>query len=274
MSKSFDWVVLGRKIHAYVSDFAGDRGYEKGWHGRLSVYFDEACRRAFSVEYHVPSGSYGIAFRANHDDAPIHAALKCGLFGVYVSAEHPIVAKLRDRIIRAWPLKRQSYSFSGRDFSLAFHDHGVFWSIGADDMGWSSDTPRWRHGAWHPLGHFMRQGEPEVLETREVLVPMPERSYKGTARLERTRWGFGKLPRLFDRIDYHVDLEMAPGEQVPVPGKGENSYDCDEDATFSISCPAQTIEDGVGRLVASVLRDRWRRGGARWKPEASQEAAQ
>jgi hypothetical protein len=192
---------------------------------------------------------------------------------VYLSAEHPLLAKVRDAIIRAWPLDRQSYSFSGRDFSLSFHDQGVFWSIGADDMGWSSGTPRWRYGAWHPLGHFQRQGEPEVIEQREVLVPMPERSYRGLARLERSRWGFPKLPRHFDRVDYHVSIEMADGEQVPFPGKGENSYDCGEDAAFGLSCPARTIEDGVGRLVASVLRDRRRHGGAGWKPESA-EAAQ
>jgi hypothetical protein len=143
----------------------------------------------------------------------------------------------------------------------------VFWSLGADDMGWSSGTPKWRHGAWHPLGHFMRQGEPVVVETREVLVPMPERSYKAIAKLERSRWGFGKLPRVFDRIDYHVDIEMQPGEQVPVPDKGENSYDCGEDASFAMSCPASSIEEGIGKLVASALRDRYRRGGAKWVPE-------
>jgi hypothetical protein len=267
MSKSFDWTILGRKVHAYLSDFKGDRGYEKGWHGRLSLYFDEACRRAFSAEYHVPSHRYSVSFRASHDDTPLKASLNVGLFGVYVSAEHPALSKVRDAIIKAWPLARQAYTFSGRDFSVAFHDHGVFWSLGADDMGWSSGTPKWRHGAWHPLGHFMRQGEPEVVETREVLVPMPERSYKAIAKLERSRWGFGKLPRAFDRIGYHVDIEMQPGEQVPVPGKGENSHDCGEDASFAMSCPASTIEEGVGKLVASALRDRYRRAGPKWVPE-------
>jgi hypothetical protein len=267
MSKSYERTILGRLVRLYVSSYKGERGYEKGWHGRVSAYLDESGRRAVSVEYHVPTNSYGASFRANHDDDPLHASFKCGLFGLYLSASHPILAKLRDTVIKAWPLDRQSYTFSGRDFSVAFHDHAVFWSVGADDMGWSSGTPRWRHGAWHPLGHFMRQGEPQVVEQREVVVPMPERSYRGLAKLERSSWGFGKLPRAFDRVDYLVHIEMLPGEQVPFPGKGENSYDCGEDATLGMSCPGPTIEDGVGRLVASVLRSRERHGGANWKPE-------
>lgn len=275
MSKSYERTILGRPVRFYLSSDKGERGYEKGWHGRLSAYLDESCRRVFNVEYHVPSHHYGIAFRANHNDEPLHASFNCGLFGVYLSVSLPIFAKLRDAIIKAWPLDRQSYSFSGRDFSITFHDHAVWWSVGADDMGWSSGTPRWRHGGWHPLGHNMRQGEPELLEERPILVPMEERSYRGKAKLERTRWGFTKLPRMFDRIDYHVTIDMEKGEQVPFPGKGENSYDCGMDGAFGMSCRASSIEEGVGHLVGSVMRDRKRYGGTNWKyePELEEGAA-
>lgn len=271
MSKSYERTILGRTIRAYVSSFTGEPGYERGWHGRAALYLDESCRRNFSVEYHVPSKRFGASFRAGHGESPIGASLNIGLLGVYVSGEHPSLNGLRDLVVRMWPLEKQAYSFSGRDFSISLHDHGVFWRIGGDDMGWSSSTPRWRDGAWHPLGHYMRQGEPELVEEREVLVPMPERSYRAKARLERTRRGFGKLPRTFDRVDYHVTLEMLPGEQIPFPGKGENSYDCGEDAAFGMSAPGRTIEDGVGALIASVLRDRHRRGGANWAPERRPE---
>lgn len=266
MSRSYDRRILGRLVHIYTSSMNGERGCEKGFHGTVSVCLPESGRRIARLEYHAPTENYGASFRANHEDEPLHVSFKCGLFGLYLSADAPLLRRVRDAVIKAWPLERQAYTFSGRDFSVSFHDHAVFWSIGADDMGWSSGTPRWRHGAWHPLGHFMRQGDPEVLEERDVLVPMPERSYKGKAKLERTRWGFGKLPRVFDRVDYHVTIEMLPGEQVPFPGKGENAYDCDDDAAFSMTSPGSTIEDGVGRLVASVLRDRRRRGGANWRP--------
>lgn len=267
MSKSYERTIFGRAVRAYLSNDKGERGQEKGWHGRLSLYFDEARRRVFSLEYHVPSHHYSIAFRATDDDAPINASLNVGLLGIYVGAQHPLMSKLRDAIVRMWPLKEQAYKFSGRDFSLSFHDHAVWWNVGADDMGWSSKTPRWRDGSWHPLGRNCRQGKPELLEEREVLVPMPERSYRAVARLERTRWGFDKLPRLFDRVDYHVNLKMLDGEQVPFPGKGESDYDCGEDAAFGMSAPGRTIEDGVGELVASVLRSRHRHGGPNWKPQ-------
>jgi hypothetical protein len=267
--------ILGRIVSFYHHSYKGDRGYEKGWHGRVAIGIDadpegeRQAKTAIDVEYHAPCRSYGVSFKASHDEDPLKASFTCGLFGLYFGVERmPMLSKIRDAIVRAWPLAEQMSKFSGREFSLRFFDHAVWWSIGSDDMGWSSKTPRWRHGSWHPLGFYMRQGEPELLETRPVVVPMQERSYQGTAKLERTRWGFTRLPRLFDRTDYHVDITMAPGEQVPFPGKGENAYDCGEDASFGMSMPARTIEDGIGRFVGSVLHSRVRHGGTKWTPEA------
>lgn len=269
MSKARDLVIFGRKIRTYLSEF-DDEG--KGWHGRLSVRpGDDSLRWGAQVEYHVPSRHYSVRFCAS-SDRPLSASVNVGLFGFYLSAEHPALERIRNAVVRAWPLPRAVYSFSGREFSVSFHDHAVFWSLGADDMGWDAQTPEWRQGAWHPLGFFRRQGEVELVDEREVLVPMPERSYRAKARLERTHWGFDKAPRRFDRVERHVTIEMLDGEQIPFPGKGENSWDCGDDATFSLSCRANTIEDGVGRLVASVLRSRRRHGGANWAPAPNNAA--
>lgn len=259
MSRSYEWNVLGRAIRLYRSSFAGERGYEKGWHGRLALYLDESCRRVFGIEYHVPSKCLSVRFSANHDDSPIQFSVNLLLAGAYFSFEHPLMSKLRDKICSLVSVDGVR-KYSGREFSVSVHDHAVWWEFGADDMGWSSKTPRWRKGAWHPIGRLMRQGDVELIEEREVLVPMPERSYKAKAKLERTRWGFTKLPRYFDRIDHGFDIQMLEGEQIPFPGKGENAWDCDDDAAFGMSGTARTIEDGIGRFVASVLRDRHTRG--------------
>lgn len=270
MSKSYEWNIFGRAVRAYLSDLRED--FEKGWHGRFTLYLDESGRRVFSVEYHVPSHHISVRFHAGHDEAPIKASFNVGLFGVYLGVEHPAFAKVRDAVIRMWPLKRQLSKYSGRDFSLAVHDHAVWWTVGADDAGWASETPRWRQGSWHPIGRNMRQGEPELIEEREVLVPMPERSYRAKARLERTNWGFSKLPRRFDRVDRHVHINMLDGEQIPFPGKGENSWDCGDDAVFSISVPGDSIEDGIGEIVASVLRSRRRNLQRRRRHHEAREA--
>jgi hypothetical protein len=61
-------------------------------------------------------------------------------------------------------------------------------------------------------------------------------------------------------------------DPVPFPGKGENSWDCGEDATHGYYGPAASIEDAVGNLVTSTLKRRRKYGGRDWKPEAVREA--
>lgn len=58
---------------------------------------------------------------------------------------------------------------------------------------------------------------------------------------------------------------MLDGEQIPVPGKGENSWDCGEDATYAFSCMADSVEDGIASLVRSILVRRRKYGGRNWR---------
>ncbi|HXI16285.1 MAG TPA: hypothetical protein VNM48_07925, partial [Chloroflexota bacterium] len=78
----------------------------------------------------------------------------------------------------------------------------------------------------------------------------------------RRRWPHWPLTRRMVRADVQVP------EGVPHPGKGENAWDCGEDATYALTCAEQTPEAAVGRLVESVLRDRRRYGGDQWRPQA------
>lgn len=250
------------------SSFKGQSGHPKvGWHGRASAYLDESASASVSVEWAVPSRSVGVSFRVGHDDDAVAAHV--GLGGaVFLSAQAEPLRRFRDWVCRVLP-GDMGRSWSGRVFSLRVHDWAIWWSLGVDDQGWTSARPRWRDGSWRPLGWNMRRGEPRLVEERRVLVPMPERSYRGVAKRHEAQWGFTKLPPWFDRHASIVDIEMDPGEQIPIPGKGENSWDCDEDAIFGTGGgQAQTIEDAIGQLVASALRDRRRRSGDDWVPEA------
>lgn len=104
---------------------------------------------------------------------------------------------------------------------------------------------------------------------------LPEKAYKAIATRSRivTRgtpnWPFGR-PTL-----YRVNLEFSPPfEPVPVPGKGENSWDCGENATYGMSCAADTIEEAIGKFVSSTLRTRTRYGGQNWTPKQKAAAAE
>lgn len=156
------------------------------------------------------------------------------------------------------------------EIDLRWHDGSLWWSLWHPTMEWSSRTPKWRHGSFSPADWLL--GKPVYtrrdLSTEAVEVPMPERLYGATVQLyeatwRRPRWPFAVRNRL-------ATIEVPGG--IPQPGKGENSWDCGEDATYSLSCEARTPAQAVGRMVATVLTSRRNYGGRNWRPEGARAA--
>lgn len=156
---------------------------------------------------------------------------------------------------------RAAMPAEGRKVGVDVHDWIIWVSPWAREDGWSRTDPWWWKFTIAPLDLLFGREAPVAYEqqAREVLVPMPERSYAGRGRiidraLVRPRFPWWPLRREWRCVDIEV-----PGG-IPVPGRGENSYDCDDDAFYGQSGPGRTIEDGIGKLVASVLRTRRERG--------------
>ena len=79
-------------------------------------------------------------------------------------------------------------------------------------------------------------------------------------------WRYGR----FYVRHYPGDGEQG-GKPIPVPGKGENSWDCDDDAIHSSHGPHSTVHQAVAALVASGYRERTRYGsGPEWLPVDAQ----
>jgi hypothetical protein len=98
----------------------------------------------------------------------------------------------------------------------------------------------------------------------EAVLEMPEGSYPVKVRLVESVWKRPRKPWADRMRRANLDIERG----VPTPGKGENSWDCGQDATYGLTCPASTVEEALASLRASVMRDRERYGGKDWKPEA------
>lgn len=110
----------------------------------------------------------------------------------------------------------------------------------------------------------------ELLGEHRTVVPMPEGSYPATVKLERWTW---KRPRS-PRAKHRFMSDVKPDTPVPVPGKGENSWDCDDDAVCSSGGSATTVHAAVTAFVGSVLRSRERHGGSiEWQPRPKKEQA-
>lgn len=150
----------------------------------------------------------------------------------------------------------------GRTISLRIFDKAIWWSFWGDEMEHRHDDPRWMHGSWHPLDSILggHRYSSEEIARSEVSIPMPERSYPATVKLTRDRWERPRWPRwpfATERRRAHVDIPGGIGH----PGKGENSWDCGDDATCGLTTTAKTVEEAIGKVVSSMLRDRMRYGG-------------
>lgn len=169
--------------------------------------------------------------------------------------------------LESWPIKKFLGRFTKRkdgwsderDIGVAFHD-GILWvSIWEDPMCSNSNDPKW--WKFHINVEDWIKGKckytEEIVETREILVPMPEKSYPATAIRKIQRWSRPRW-KAEERMSVSINI---PNGGIPHEGKGENSWDCGKDATHGMSCPAQSIPEAVGRLVGFVLTVRVEHGG-------------
>jgi hypothetical protein len=116
-------------------------------------------------------------------------------------------------------------------------------------------TLRWPPVVRWIFGKEMR--EKEVLETKPIAFEMDGRRYDGTWTLER--W---HSERPFWPWEYRVSY--ASNIEVPHPpmfsGKGENSWDCGDDAIYGMGSRELTPAKAVGEYIKRVLEYRERYG--------------
>lgn len=112
------------------------------------------------------------------------------------------------------------------------------------------------------------QHESELLSEHDAVVNLPEGDYPVLVSLERATW---KRPRGRTRVVLRANVQPAE-RAIPHPGKGTTSYNCGEDASFGLTCPAATVEEAVEAMRASVMRSRADYGsGEKWRPEKTWE---
>lgn len=105
-----------------------------------------------------------------------------------------------------------------------------------------------------------------VLSESEHALQMPECAYPVKVQLVESVWTRPRKPWPLKIKRAKMDIERG----IPTPGKGENSWDCGQDATFGLTCQAASVEEAMESLRDSVMRDRERYGGKNWKPEKAE----
>ncbi len=233
------------------------------WDARFWVHF--GSDNCLGIEWVLRRFQFGVglevdAYGGEHDLAG-HVQIPMLSFYWYIDKVWP--RKYRKKISEWW---KQRLGYDTREIDWSIHDWGIYWNLWTK-WGESGSFPRWREGCFDIPDFFLGRScvVYRELAKEDVLVPMPERAYRGTVTLYERTYTRRRLPWA-QRIKT-AEIKMHPGEQVPIPGKGENSWDLGQDATYSMSCPETTIEGAVAAMVKSALGRRRRYGGPDWVPE-------
>lgn len=112
------------------------------------------------------------------------------------------------------------------------------------------------------LGRRKYSEEKEV--TCHTWIEMPEGAYEATIRLYDAVWRRPRWPREM-RVT-RADVSISGG--IPIPGKGENSWDQNDDAFYEFTVLASTITEAEKRVRDDVMDWRRRHGGEDWVPDA------
>lgn len=150
-----------------------------------------------------------------------------------------------------------------REISLRIHHWTLWWTLWMSDNEWRSTDPKWRRGAFHfdrlLFGRQEYACEP-IGTPWQGGVWMPEGMYPVLVTKQRETWFRSRGPWQYahrTRVSCDVRCEIG----IPFPGKGENSWDCGDDALFATAIATANIEEACQQFGHIVLEYRQRYGG-------------
>lgn len=247
--------------HMHSINHRKDGGRRKWIHRSWHVYREHDVA---SAELAVPGG-FSLRLVLN-DDNPIEGNIGLGLFTLYWH----LGWWARSLPLCQWMARR--YRYDAREIEVYWNGEAValFWSLWMRPHEWRRGEAKWRRGSFHPVDLLFgkqRYHKNILTEATPITITIPgdPAPYPATVALEHPVWTRSRWPWWpLRREHYTADIEIPAG--IPIPGKGENSWDIDDDAVYGMSTPATTIDEAVAAVVASVERDRKRHGWPGWTP--------
>jgi hypothetical protein len=230
------------------------------WRSGRVFFYDgpQECTRAGEIEWNLSSGLKLVSVDADADELRMSVGMGASLhLAVRIPRGlRPAVKRLQDRFGIA--------SYAGiHVLKLSAHDGAVWWEFMHSNMEWRASDPWWASGSFHPVDAILGNSKHDsvVLAEQDVLIPMPERSYKWHVKLLRREFRRPRAP-FWPAIHYCYDAEALPGEDIGVPGKGENPWDIGDDSISAVSGPGRYLHDAIGSVVSSAMRSRIKYGGS------------
>jgi hypothetical protein len=220
------------------------------------------------------STAIGFDFASEEDDFTFHIAID-RLFSIWLTlAGMPFLHKLFKEI-------RQGF---GYETSIKFYDSSIWIHVAYNELYgahslkgtpdginvWIGRDRKTKEGfGFYVSVHYLdillgRQKYSDVkigspVDVEVVLHPdttMLGRKYIARVQMVDASWKRARWP--WTRTIRRAEIECIP--PIPEPGKGENSWDQDDDAVYSLTCAAANPSEGVEKLIASVQRERQKYG--------------
>ncbi len=229
----------------------------KAWlHGRGWLH-DRRSRFVLGISWLFPSHFTHAYIEMGDIEHQITVALACPLFALWAHVEGV-------QWLRRWYLSSGLYGYE-RKIGVSVHNWSLWWELWANPYGGNRRLPKWRDGSFDIPRFFLGKNKYTKVDgaPTPATVSMPEGEYAVTVTFFEQTWKRPRWP--WPRQSKGADVDIEGG--IPVPGKGENSWDCDEDAFLSIGTSAQNVEEALADVTRRVLERRERYGGANWLPE-------
>jgi hypothetical protein len=204
-----------------------------------------------TASWQIPTSFWHAKIEIGDGEHDLGLDLACGLFAIWLGAERILPPSWRVR---------------ERRIGLAWYEGTLTISLWENPYEWHRGQPWWWHVRITPadlvLGKHVYQAREFV--AGDASIPLPEAAYPARIIISEATWTRPRWP--WSRRIIRAKIEVEGG--IPIPGKGENSWDIDDDAIFSLTTPAATLPAAVAAMVESVLERRLRYGGSlNWRPE-------
>lgn len=235
------------------------------WKARWWAHFKGAC---FGVEWVIGRRQSAMLSLGIGEGDTSEISLWLGipfLLSLYLSLEAPWLRPIVPTI------RSKSYTKPGeywdmpitRCVGFRIFDGRIWLDLWADPND-SSHNKRWQKFNWGPKSFFLGRTKYTTHQktVHERMIVMPEGRYPATITTYIAQWKRPRWP--FPQQIHRAEIEIAGG--IPIPGKGENSYDCEDDAIFSMTTPASSPQEAEIILFNSVMRARIRHAAADWIP--------
>lgn len=160
------------------------------------------------------------------------------------------------------------------DHEIGFQFHnGCLWiSPFKHTMHFAGSMPWWERGFCLHIVDWLI-GEPKYssvnLESRQLVLHMPESNYIVDVQMHRDTW---KRRWYWPKTSILRATVKSPCG-IPIPGKGENGWDCGDDSVFEMTTPTSDPKAAVKRMRESINSTREKRGGPEWWKKLLPKAA-